>query len=123
MTTTGVREALAVLPTWRWSAAYVAAAVAVLLLNLVARVSGALVGAVAGYLIAGPLGGAAGLLVGASAQDGPVFRLVSSLILDGSARLGGAMNRAAAEVADLAQAAKETAETSAYGRPLAGVRV
>ena len=120
MTITGVREALAVLPTWRWAAAYVAAWVAFLVLTTVSRVSGALVGAVAGYLVAGPFTAVFGLLIGASAQDGPVFSLISSLVLDGASRLGRAVNRAAVSVADFAP--EGTAERSA-GRRAAGVRV
>lgn len=101
MTRAGVREALAVLPTWRWAALYVAAYVAGLLLETVARVSGAVAGAVAGYVLAGPLGGLVGLLVGAATQDGPLWSLVSALLRDGAARMARAVNVAAATVADL----------------------
>lgn len=126
MTAAGVREALASLPTFRWAAAYVAAYVAAVLLTTTSRVSGPLLGAAGGYLVAGPFGALLGLLIGGATQTGPVFSLVSALLLDGAARLATAVNRAAATAADLAaqeNAERETAPAAAVFGPLAGVRV
>ncbi|HEY3692283.1 MAG TPA: hypothetical protein VGL46_18625 [Pseudonocardiaceae bacterium] len=105
MTTTGVRCALAVLPSWRWSALYVSAFVATMTIKLAADAIGPLAGAAIGYAIAGPLGALAGLMIGTAAHDGRLFSLVSGLLDDGADRLGRAVNRAAAEAADVAVAA------------------
>lgn len=102
MTTAGVREALAVLPTWRWSALYVAAYIAALLLHSLARVCGPLLAATCGYLLAGPAGAVIGILVGGATATGPLFSLIAMLLRDAAQRLGRAVNRAAATVADLA---------------------
>jgi hypothetical protein len=114
MTRSGVREVLAVLPTWRASALFVTAWVAVVLLNVVAKTSGALFGALGGYLLAGPVGGVVGLLIGSATHDRELFSLISSLVQDGADRLGRSVMKAAATVAD------ELTET---GHPLAGTAV
>lgn len=121
MTTAGVREALAVLPTWRWAALYVAAYLAAVLLHTTARVCGPLLAAIFGYLLAGPAGAVVGILVGSATQNGPLFSLVATLLTEGVRRLGRAVNRRAATVADLAAEtqATETGESTLFGRPLA----
>lgn len=115
MTRSGVREALAMLPTWRSSALLVAAWVAVLLLNLVAQTSGALFGALGGYLLGGPLGGVVGLLIGSATHDRELFALLSGLVQDGADRLGRAVMKAAAEVAEAVEAERLLAGAEVRG--------
>ncbi|WP_410646177.1 hypothetical protein [Amycolatopsis sp. cmx-4-54] len=114
MTATGVREALAVLPSWRWSGFYVIAYLATSLLHLAAKASGPMTGAVIGYVVAGPAGAMVGLLIGQATHAGPVFTHIASLLDDGADRLGHAANRITASIADeIARKHDESAKRAA----------
>ncbi|GGM84120.1 hypothetical protein GCM10012275_63440 [Longimycelium tulufanense] len=120
MTTTGVREALAVLPTWRAAARFVAGVAAVGLLRLWAAAVAPLALAACGYLLAGPWLGLVGVAVGvASASSGPAM-LATALLGDAADRVGRAVLRAAADQAAAARAGEPGPDDESEGPASAG---
>ncbi|OXM56406.1 hypothetical protein CFP71_13335 [Amycolatopsis thailandensis] len=114
MTATGVREALAVLPSWRWAGFYVLAYLTTSLLRLTAKASGPMIGTAIGYAVAGPIGAVVGLLIGQATHTGPTLTHIASLLDDGADRLGQAANRITASVADeIARQRDESAKRAA----------